>query len=178
VTAALLVQVIPAAGVKKDKKWIVETHEQIAAELTGGDDSKIYGFMMDNTKANRAAMQQMEDNHPQWLNIGCQAHNLSLLVKDFIKPVSKYNSSPRGGCIGEVLESARQLVGAIGDNERLRAAIHEAQVETYGKVSFRQKAQSFVWQHIVLIQCFACDVGERVPSTLPNPLWHVCLHWS
>jgi hypothetical protein len=139
VTAVLLVQVILAAGVKKDTKWIVDTHEQIAEQLTGGDDSKIYGFVMDNTKANRAAMQQLEKEHPQWLNIGCQAHNLSLLIKDFMKPASKYNSSLRGGCIGEVLDNARQLVGAIGDNERLRAAIHEAQVETYGKVRLRKR---------------------------------------
>jgi hypothetical protein len=39
------------------------------------------GCIMDNTKANRAAMKLLTDELPQTINVGCTAHGLDLILK-------------------------------------------------------------------------------------------------
>ena len=75
-------QAVTAAGVTKDAEWIANLHEEMMLDITGGDPYRLLGFLMDNTKANRAAMRRLEAMYPHLLNVGCQAHGMSLLVKD------------------------------------------------------------------------------------------------
>jgi hypothetical protein len=41
------------------------------------------GWTVDNTRANMGALQQLEADHPEWINVGCIAHGLALAMKDF-----------------------------------------------------------------------------------------------
>jgi hypothetical protein len=84
---------------------------------------------MDNTKANRAADALLDVEYPFLINIGCQAHGLSLLLKDMAK-----NSS---GLVGKTFERTATLVNSFNDGEKLRTLIHKKQEQIYGKVKTR-----------------------------------------
>jgi len=44
---------------------------------------------MDNTKTNRAALELLEQHCPQWICLGCSAHSIALIFKDFAKAAGK-----------------------------------------------------------------------------------------
>ncbi|KAJ9529219.1 hypothetical protein QJQ45_007880 [Haematococcus lacustris] len=46
----------------------------------------IKGWVMDDTYTNKRAMQLMEDDDPEAINMGCAAHWFNLAAKDFSKP--------------------------------------------------------------------------------------------
>jgi hypothetical protein len=71
------------AGMRKDSPAIAEYLEGQAKGLTGGDLRRMAGFVLDNTKANWAAMKIVAAKHPYWIMRGCIAHGLSLCMKDF-----------------------------------------------------------------------------------------------
>ena len=100
-------QVIKASGVTKDAKWIQDLHEELAQELTGGNDELLLGFIMDNTKGNRKAMQELQKAHPLWVCIGCQAHGLSLLIKDVAKTAASTDAKPTTSKLGRVRRCTR-----------------------------------------------------------------------
>jgi len=39
------------------------------------------GFVMDNTKTNRAALKLLLKHCPQWICLGCTAHSIALIFK-------------------------------------------------------------------------------------------------
>jgi len=41
--------------------------------------------VLDNTKANRAALVLLQRMCPQWIAIGCTAHSIALIFKDFAR---------------------------------------------------------------------------------------------
>ena len=46
---------------------------------------QILGYVLDNTKANRAALTLLEQFCPQWIVLGCTAHSIALVFKDFAR---------------------------------------------------------------------------------------------
>jgi hypothetical protein len=124
-----VLQVVKAAGVTKDALWIAELHEQLAAELTKDTDAELAGMLMDNTKANRAAMHLLRCKHPEWVFIGCQGHALSLLLKDF---------AGKSTWAKPLFEAAGTIVNSINGSERVRALVNQQQERVYGKVSIRR----------------------------------------
>jgi hypothetical protein len=119
-------QVVPAAGVTKDAAWIANLHKEVMLEVTAGDHYRLLGFVMDNTRANRAAMVLLRNEFKHLINIGCQAHGLSLLIKDMAKDKSSI--------VSKTLDRANILVNAINDSEKLRALVQEKQRAEYNKV--------------------------------------------
>jgi hypothetical protein len=126
--------VVKAGGVTKDAAWITQLHEEIAeatVQQLGGDASRFTGFIMDNTAANRAAMRELKTSHPTWLLLGCSAHAMSLLIKDFSDPPRKDRkpSAPaKAGsnkiCIDWSARTAKALLkisNAVSDSERVRS---------------------------------------------------------
>lgn len=84
-------------------------------------------MVMDSTAANRSALAMIREKFLHMVLLGCQAHALSLFVKDLAnKKKTKWASG--------VLETALMLVNGINDNERIKAAIQEQQQEIYKKV--------------------------------------------
>lgn len=57
-------------------------HVELASELEAvAGQEKLWGFIMDNVKVNRAAMKILEQRFPMMIFFGCQVHALNLLVK-------------------------------------------------------------------------------------------------
>jgi hypothetical protein len=50
---------------------------------------QVLGFVMDNTKTNRAALNLLAAHCPQWIVVGCGAHAIALIFKDFGKAGGK-----------------------------------------------------------------------------------------
>ena len=69
------------SGDKKTGEAIKDLHLEMAKEVTRGDWTKILGVVMDNPKANRKALRLLQEEHPSWICLGCQAHSLNLLCK-------------------------------------------------------------------------------------------------
>lgn len=83
---------------------------------------------MDNTKANKAAMNMLLQDFPSMIQLGCQAHGLSLFIKDIAnKKKTKWASS--------VMEDCLMLVNVINDNEAIKAKMQQEQRDLYGKVT-------------------------------------------
>ena len=55
--------------------------------------TQVLGFVMDNTKTNRAALSQLQQYCPRWIVLGCSAHAIALIFKDLCKAAGKRASS-------------------------------------------------------------------------------------
>jgi hypothetical protein len=120
-------QVVQAKGVTKDIPWIVELHNELADEVTDGNLRRLLGVVMDNTKANCGAMDQLQQQHPSWLVLGCQSHGFNLLIKDLANELKCPWSA-------KVFAQALTISNAIGDSEKIRDLVNKKQVEIWGKV--------------------------------------------
>jgi hypothetical protein len=119
-------QAIPAAGVTKDADWIADTFDGVIKDVTHNKPSRLTGITLDNTKANRAALQQLEERHPQLIGLGCQAHGLSLLIKDLAKDKILI--------VGKTLDRSVVLINSVNACEKLRTLVQDKQVLVLGKV--------------------------------------------
>jgi hypothetical protein len=120
--------VVTAKGVMKDKAWIRNLHNELADELTDGNPRKLLGAIMDNTKANCGAMEQLENDHPYWLVLGCQSHAFNLLIKDLA-------NEQKCPWAAKVFAQALTISNAIGDSEKIRDLVNKKQLAVWGKVS-------------------------------------------
>jgi hypothetical protein len=118
---------VAAAGVTKDSQWIADLHEKHLLELTDQKPYRSLGVLMDNTKANRAAMRMLKQEYPHLLAIGCQGHGLSLFLKDMAKDSDNI--------VSKTFSRANTIVNAVNDSEKLRALVQDKQQDIYGKVS-------------------------------------------
>jgi hypothetical protein len=82
-TGALLRDVVNCSSMRKDADGIAQMLNNAAEAMSGGDFSHIAGLVLDNTKANWAAMKQLSALHPDWIMRGCIGHGLALAMKDF-----------------------------------------------------------------------------------------------
>jgi hypothetical protein len=124
--APYIAQVIKAAGVRKDADWIATTHLEAADDLMRGLEANadLAGILMDNTSANVKAMQLLQEARPNWIYVGCQAHALSLLLKD----VGKLQQAKR------VFDDASFIGNTINNSEHMKAHTQKCQRTAYGKV--------------------------------------------
>ena len=122
---------INAAGVSKDAAWVVQLHEDMAAELTEGDMDRLLGVVLDNTATNVSALRTMEQLHPRWVGLGCQAHALALLIKDL---AHVKNGSSKFKWAATLFAQALDISNTIGGSERIRALVQSKQQELHGRV--------------------------------------------
>jgi hypothetical protein len=123
-------QVVTTHGFKKDATWIADLHERMAADLLKSiapeeystEDldrdmaEKILGVVLDNPRANRNALEMLEARHTTWICLGCQAHALSLLVKDLANP----DKCPE---LAKLLEQVLGISRILGDSSNIRGAL-------------------------------------------------------
>lgn len=78
---------------------------------------------MDNTKANRAALELLRKVEPEWLLLGCQAHALSLLIKDL-------GDAKQGKCdwMMRVYSTAIMMSNTINNSDKVRGALNTHQL--------------------------------------------------
>jgi hypothetical protein len=70
----------------------------------------------------------MKQEHPEWLLLGCQAHALSLVIKDFIG-----EKTVRCAWSKRVYRTALMMSNTINGNDKVHAALKVAQQEKYSK---------------------------------------------
>lgn len=80
---SLLFDALNCSEMRKDGSSIAALLDEQATLMTGGDPSRLAGWLLDNTKANWTAMMLLQDKYPEWIMRGCLAHGLSLAMKDF-----------------------------------------------------------------------------------------------
>jgi hypothetical protein len=81
-SGALMFDALNCSDMRKDGEGIAALLEAKAKEMTAGNPVRLAGWMLDNTKANWSAMQQLQEQYPEWVIRGCLAHGLSLAMKD------------------------------------------------------------------------------------------------
>ncbi|KAG5192770.1 hypothetical protein JKP88DRAFT_274718 [Tribonema minus] len=119
----------PARGVCKNAEWIEELHMRWAKKVTRGNLDRLLGMVMDNTKANRKALDLMKQKHPTWLLLGCQAHALALLIKDL-----HGEKNARCDWSKKAYGKALMMSNTINGSETIHSALREQQKFKYGKV--------------------------------------------
>ena len=83
VTGALFWDAINCSTMRKDGEAIAALLDEQACLMTADNPARFAGWLLDNTKANWAAMGLLQEKYPDWIMRGCNAHGLSLAMKDF-----------------------------------------------------------------------------------------------
>jgi Protein of unknown function (DUF 659) len=73
---------INCSALRKDGAGIADLLEKQAIAMTDGAPTRFAGWLLDNTKANWAAIKLLNEKYPGWINRGCAAHSFSLTMKD------------------------------------------------------------------------------------------------
>jgi hypothetical protein len=148
-------KVVTAGGVVKNAQWIFDQHVALAEEVTGGEPELPIGVLMNNIKANRKAEGMLEEHDPHWLAIGCQAHGLSLLIKDLA-------DTKKTTATAKVLSTAKMMSNVVGDSESIRSLVQRHQ-EFQG---YCQPLPNTFWHtdhHLVGCACLqGCHQGSCV----------------
>jgi hypothetical protein len=106
-------KVVASGGECKNTQWVVDLHMNAKAEVEAlYPNVKVAGFVMDNTKANTAAMNQMGAADPSLVNVGCVAHGLALLFKDLGKKNPQW--------IVKVYKKALDISNVVNGAQRLK----------------------------------------------------------
>jgi hypothetical protein len=128
----------------------------VVAETFAKPDDCI-GFVMDNTSTNLAAIQQLRQENPRWLGVGCGVHGMALVFKDLAKEKNVKWAA-------KIFAASVTISTVVGDSERIRALLGIHQTETYGKKSSitANAPTCFAVNYFVL-----CDVRNK--EALPAP---------
>jgi hypothetical protein len=110
---ALLFDVRNCVEMRKSGPDIANLLHEVGKEIMS--DRRLHefgGWTLDNTKANCAAMRELALLVPEWVNVGCIAHGMNVVVRDFCKVVK---SSGRGATTFGVewMEDANERVNTI-----------------------------------------------------------------
>jgi hypothetical protein len=115
-------KVVASGGECKNTQWVVDLHMKAKSEVEAlYPHVKVGGFVMDNTKANTAAMKQMGESDHGLVNVGCVAHALALLFKD----VGKKNPQ----WIVNVYKKCLDISNVVNGAQRLNQLLHDLQHE-------------------------------------------------
>jgi hypothetical protein len=79
--------VMNCSDMRKDAEAIAAFLLKASKDMLGpeGDLDRLVGWVLDNTKANWRAMQNLQEQQPKWIMRGCLAHSTNLMIKDFCK---------------------------------------------------------------------------------------------
>ena len=120
-------KVISAEGETKNAEWIFNTCCTIIDEILAvmGPDAVCAGLIMDNTKANQAAMRKLEAHYPGMLCLGCGSHSLSLVIKKWVKKLP---------WLASLYDTCINISNLSNGVEALKAALFESMRTSYNLV--------------------------------------------
>jgi Protein of unknown function (DUF 659) len=81
-SGALFVDAVNCSEQRKDASAIAAQLKAMAIIMTSNQPDRLTGWLLDNTKANWAAMKELQLAFPKWFMRGCIAHGLALAMKD------------------------------------------------------------------------------------------------
>ena len=73
-TGALFWDAVNCSSMRKDGEAIATLLDEQASLMTANNPSRFAGWLLDNTKANWAAMGLLQAKYPDWIMRGCIAH--------------------------------------------------------------------------------------------------------
>lgn len=152
--------------------WPLAFHTRVADALCfEGRRGDVLGFVMDNTKTNRAALKMLSAVCPQWIVLGCAAHGLDLVIKDFAKDEGK-----RGGCVEcpglkRVYDMVKLMSNVVGDCEGVRQLLTAVQEGSGGKSKriARHMPTRFGVLHSITRDLLQCE--DSIKSMVLHARW-------
>lgn len=123
------------ASERKSGDAIAAILESMACQMTSGNMDKLIGWILDNTKANWAAMQKLQSKYPKWLMRGCLAHSLNALMKDICTYKKGTGQRARESTFGlewaeKVVMLCNKLSNFMQDSSIAKSMVNEAQVSS------------------------------------------------
>lgn len=115
-------------------------HQKVAFPVSCLQPERLLGTIQDNTSTNVAAMRIMDELQPRWLNLGCHAHALDLVLKSLCKQKEGKDKETFCRGVAEVLSVAREMSNAVGDNTSIRELLQVKQRAVYGKVQIIERS--------------------------------------
>ena len=185
---ALLWDVRNCSDMRKDAAGIAQLLAGAGTDIVGGEENaaKFAGWTIDNTRTNMAALRQLEETHPEWVNQGCIAHGVALSMKDFCtetKTAGRY--SQRWGCpwISAATNSANTIANYIQDAGNAKAVLHTHQHELWGRakkidvnVPTRFATNLFVMSSVLASKApLILAASDRTWETLGGKSAQVCI---
>lgn len=151
----------------KDAKWTAEQHISMLRQLPTDLQLRVGGFVMDNTKTNRASFKILQQEVPGCLTLGCAAHALALAFKD----LSKGKGWVEG--VQRVYDTAQMMAGVVGDNKAMRGLLQRTQkkLRQPEKLVSRHCPTRFATMHIIsgdLLECIDALKLMVIESTFPR----------
>jgi hypothetical protein len=134
---AYLYDVKDCTDLRKNAEGIANLLEEMAVGIMGGEDDahRFAGWVMDNTRANVAAMSILEERRPEWVSVGCTGHCAALAMKDFckfFKTSGRYSSSWGVEWLDTTNRDANTAANYLNDSGCAKAIVHRHQQEIYG----------------------------------------------
>jgi hypothetical protein len=134
---AFLYDVKNCTDLRKNAEGIANLLEEMAVGIMGGEDAahRFAGWVMDNTRANVAAMGILEERRPEWVSVGCTGHCAALAMKDFckfLKTSGRYSSSWGVEWLDATNRDANTAANYLNDSGCAKAIVHQHQLEIYG----------------------------------------------
>jgi hypothetical protein len=135
---SLMFDVLNVACERKNAEGIAEILEGMARKMTSGNPDKLVGWVMNNTKANWAAMRMLQEKFPVWIMRGCLAHGLNALMKDICRFKKGQGAKAKDNTWGlqwadTVVMLCNKISNFIQDSTTAEGMVHEAQEAIYGK---------------------------------------------
>ncbi|KAF6259563.1 hypothetical protein COO60DRAFT_995070 [Scenedesmus sp. NREL 46B-D3] len=94
----------------------------------------------DGFKGNKKARGMLRTKYPSMMQIGCQAHTLSLFAKDIA-------NSMKTSWFSTVMARALVMFDRINDNTRLQSHMHQQQQQLHKKIrAFSDTLPNTLWQ--------------------------------
>lgn len=112
---------------RKSGKDIANLLHKVGQQIMSETDrplSDFGGWTVDNTKANYAAITELADMVPEWVNIGCAAHGMNLAMKELCKVTKtrgRYASTFGVSWMADVTEHANTVANYLQDSSLARA---------------------------------------------------------
>lgn len=124
---------------RKDAGGIAEaliTQAHAIAEQLDCSPERLASWVLDNTKANHAAMRIVSQRYPMWVMRGCAAHGLALALKDLCRHKVGAGRAQTWGCkwLAAVNDRANIIANFMNDSVGARGVVQQHHKQLYGRV--------------------------------------------
>jgi hypothetical protein len=125
----------PRVKQAKKKLSCLKRLHQVASKISAGRPGSFAGWVIDNTRANMAAVNILDSTQPSWINLGCVAHGTHSAMKDFAehkKTRGRYASEFGVQWIQDVVKDCCSIANYIQDSGPAKTLLHSHQTSIYG----------------------------------------------
>jgi hypothetical protein len=121
---------------RKTSSDIAQCLEEVALKIANDTPGSFAGWVIDNTRANMAALDILEQSQPAWINLGCVAHGTHSAMKDFAeqkKTRGRYAAEFGVKWLEDTVKQCCSIANYIQDSGPAKALLHTHQTDIHGK---------------------------------------------